>query len=192
MSVDASVGSSAPAGVPVSAGKSGLVRAVPGMLRDEAAPSFEAVFHGSYTRLVRSISVACGNPELAADLVQQAFMQLWADWARVSRYASPSAWVTRVAVSRLRDHQRSLRHLASALLRLEREPQPSPPVDGLDSRMSEALAHLPLRQRIAVVLFYVDDRSTAEVATIMGVSEGTVKRHLFRAREALRSVLKES
>jgi RNA polymerase sigma-70 factor (ECF subfamily) len=187
MSVDARVGSPSAglparagllghAGLPARAGKSGLVRTVPGKLEEEASPSFEAVFHGCYTRLVRSISVACGNPELAADLVQQAFMQLWADWARVSRYASPSAWVTRVAVSRLRDHQRSLRHLASALLRLEREPQPTPPADGLDSRMSEALAHLPLRQRIAVVLFYVDDRSTAEVATIMGVSEGKIGR----------------
>ena len=58
--------------------------------------------------------------------------------------------------------------------------------------ITAALALLPLRQRLAVVLYYLDDRSISQVASLMGVSEGTVNRHLFRAREALRSYLKEA
>ncbi len=171
----------------------GWVGVMPGKATAEVPASFEAVYRAQFPRLVRSLEVACGNREVAADLVQQAFMQLWADWARVSRFESPSAWVTRVAVSRLRDHYRSIRHLASALLRLEREPQSSPAAAGGEGdTLRAALARLPLRQRIAVVLYYLDDRSIADVAVIMGVSEGTVKRHLFRAREVLRSAMKES
>jgi RNA polymerase sigma-70 factor, ECF subfamily len=152
---------------------------------------FEAVFHNYYRRLVRSLTVACGNEDLAADVVQQAFVQLWASWPRISRYESPATWVARVAISRLRDHERSVRRLAAALLRLERNRDPGRlgPSDHLD--ITAALARLPLRQRLAVVLYYLDDRSISQVASLMGVSEGTVNRHLFRAREALRSYLKE-
>ena len=151
--------------------------------------SFELVFQGHYRRLVRSLALACGNQELAADLVQQAFVQLWASWPQVSRYESPANWVGRVAISRLQDHRRSIRRLAGALLRLEVQPEPAggSPGDHLD--ITAALARLPLRQRLAIVLHYLDDRSIPDVASLMGVSEGTVNRHLFRAREALRSYL---
>ena len=153
---------------------------------------FEAVFQKHYRRLVRSIALACGNEDLAADLVQQAFVQLWASWPRISRYESPATWVARVAISRLRDHQRSVRRLAAALLRLGGQASSTSvsPADHLD--ITAALAQLPLRQRLAVVLYYFDDRSISQVASLMEVSEGTVNRHLFRAREALRSYLKEA
>ena len=153
---------------------------------------FEAVFHNHYRRLVRSLALACGDEDLAADMVQQAFVQLWASWSRISRYESPATWVDRVAISRLRDHQRSVRRLAAALLRLERNRDSDilSPSDHPD--ITAALARLPLRQRLAVVLYYLDDRSISQVASLMGVSEGTVNRHLFRAREALRSYLEEA
>ena len=187
------MGAGAEGGSPARDVARGLVGVVSGKASAEVPAGFDAVYRAQYPRLVRSFTAACGSREVAADLVQHAFMQLWADWPRVSRYESPSAWVTRAAISRLRDHYRSLRHLASALLRLEREPQPSPSATGGEGdALRDALARLPLRQRIAVVLYYLDDRSVADVAAIMGVSEGTVKRHLFRARELLRSALKES
>ena len=170
----------------------GLVGVTSGRALEGTNAGFEAVYRAQYARLVRTLEVACGSRETAADLVQQAFMQLWAEWPRVSRYESPAAWVTRVAVSRLRDHYRSVRRLATALLRLEREPESAPTPEPQSDALRAALARLPLRRRIAVVLYYVNDRSTAEVAAIMGVSEGTVKRHLYRAREVLRSALEES
>lgn len=153
---------------------------------------FELVFHNHYRRLVRSLAVACGNEDLAADVVQQAFVQLWANWSRISRYESPAGWVARVAISRLRDHQRSVRRLASALLRLGRQSDLDGASPGERLEITAALARLPLRQRLAVVLYYLDDRPIAQVASLMGVSEGTVNRHLFRAREVLRSYLEEA
>ena len=50
-----------------------------------------------------------------------------------------------------------------------------------------AVRELPEQQRFAVVLYYVEDRSVAEVADILQCSEGSVKTHLSRARAASRA-----
>ena len=55
----------------------------------------------------------------------------------------------------------------------------------------EALLRLPLRQRTAVVLRFYEDRSERETAAILGVSPGTVKTHVHRALEQLRTLLEE-
>lgn len=53
----------------------------------------------------------------------------------------------------------------------------------------DALWRLPMRQRAAAFLFYWEDRSVADVAELMGVSDGTVKRYLHNARQRLRRSL---
>ncbi|MGE5211258.1 MAG: RNA polymerase sigma factor, partial [Acidobacteriota bacterium] len=58
-----------------------------------------------------------------------------------------------------------------------------------DSSVPELLAVLPARQREVATLYYVDDRSVAEIAAILEIDEGTVKSHLSTARERLRAVI---
>lgn len=53
----------------------------------------------------------------------------------------------------------------------------------------DALWRLPVRQRAATILFYWEDRPVAEIAELMGVSTGTVKRHLHNARQRLKRSL---
>ena len=50
---------------------------------------------------------------------------------------------------------------------------------------------LPQDQREAVVLFYYEDLPTEEIARILGTTPGAVRVRLSRAREKLRSILKE-
>jgi DNA-directed RNA polymerase specialized sigma24 family protein len=65
---------------------------------------------------------------------------------------------------------------------------PSPPdADAVDVRL--ALAALPRRQREAIVLRYFLDLDVREVASVMGIGEGTAKSTLARARGALASRL---
>ena len=57
--------------------------------------------------------------------------------------------------------------------------------------VTQAVLSLPARYRIPVHLYYYEGYSVAEVAGLLGKSQGTVKSRLFRARELLRDKLKE-
>ena len=57
--------------------------------------------------------------------------------------------------------------------------------------LPQAVQTLPRDQREAVVLFYYEDLPTEEIARIVGTSPGAVRVRLSRAREKLRSILKE-
>lgn len=59
------------------------------------------------------------------------------------------------------------------------------------SRISEALRTLPARQREAFTLRVLEELDVADTARAMGCSEGSVKTHLSRAREALQRQLEE-
>ena len=149
----------------------------------------ELLFHRHYRDLVGALAVAAGSRELAADAVQDAFLELCRRWDRIANYDKPEAWLMRVAVNKLRSEQRSLRRRAALLLRVKEWPEESAPVVSL--AVSEAFRRLPARQRLACSLFYILDLSLEEVAETMGISSGAVGSHLNRARTALRPLLKE-
>ena len=139
--------------------------------------------------MVRSLTVACGDAEVAADCVQDAFMRAYARWRRVSRLDDPPGWIRHVAVNRMRDHFRKTTHGRAAFERLDAQaittsPAPAPPSD-----LAALLARLPPQQRIAAALFYVEDLDVHQVASAMQLSDGAVKYHLHAARQTLRGAL---
>jgi RNA polymerase sigma-70 factor (ECF subfamily) len=79
-----------------------------------------------------------------------------------------------------------LEHVAAAA-----RDDPAKEVGALDlgDRLREALATLPERQRLAVVLFDAEGYPQAEIASMLGIPEGTVKSDVFHGRRALRKVL---
>ena len=72
-------------------------------------------------------------------------------------------------------------------------PDPSRSHDSREAwtRISDALAALPARQREAFTLRVLEELDVADTARVMGCSEGSVKTHLSRAREALQKQLEE-
>ena len=172
----------------VSAPSDVVVDRTAGVGSGAAVAHFDELFRTHYDRLVRSLTVVCGDRERAADAVQEAFVKAHVRWRRIGRYDDPVGWVRRVAINQLRDEHRRAGRRRLALTRLAARPPAAGPPDEPDE-LGRLLAELPRQQRVATALFYVDGISVAEIAGALGVAEGTVKSHLHDARRRLRAVL---
>jgi len=155
--------------------------------------SFDAFFRAEHRRLAALATVLCGDRETGCDLAQEALVRAYKEWDKVGGLERPGAWTRRVVVNLARDHarhrtvqRRRLPELAGRQARLVA-------VDDAphDAEFWAAVATLPDRQRTAVALFYVGDRSVGHVADEMGIAEGSVKTTLHQARKRLRRLLTE-
>lgn len=146
---------------------------------------FAGFFEAEYPALIRSTYLIVRDREQARDIAQDAFVQLFTRWRRISRYERPDAWVRRVAI---RMAVRAVRRERQRR-RLEHELDTAPVSGPLDLDVLRAVAKLPGAQRAAVVLFYFEDRPVAEIAEILACSEVTAKVHLHRARKRLAELL---
>jgi len=155
----------------------------------DRALDFDDTFRRCYGPMVRSLAVAAGDREVAADCVQDAFTRAYVRWSRVSRLEDPVGWIRHVAVNRMRDHFRRAARGRRALTRLEGRAEVVAAAPSEPSELAALLAALPEQQRIAAALFYVEDLSVAEVAHAMQLSDGAVKYHLHAARQSLRDTL---
>ena len=152
--------------------------------RDDA---FTAFFRAEYPGLVRTLYLVTRDKEQARDVAQEAFIQLFARWRRISHYDRPDAWVRRVGI---RMAVRASRR-EQIRPRLERELDFATFPKPVDLDVLRAVRELPSSQRAAVALFYLEDRPVSEVAEILSCSEMTAKVHLHRARKRLAELIGE-
>lgn len=145
----------------------------------------ESLFRTHHGRLVRALTVACGDEQRAADAVQHAFIKAHLKWRSIMNYDDPVGWIRRVAINRIRDEHRSDVRKRRVIERLAAEPAPDTQTPELDE-VAALLAGLPRQQRLSLALYYIDGQSVAEVASTLKISEGTVKFHLHQGRNALR------
>src|SRR5262249_7531321 len=104
----------------------------------------------------------------------------------ISGYDEPGAWVRRVAInlamSRLRRGARELR----ALTRLAGRRADDWHMPEESREFWAAVRALPRQQAVVLTLHYYADLPVADIATVLGLAEGTVKAHLHKGRDALR------
>lgn len=155
-------------------------------------------------RAFRFAELALRQRDDALDAVQDAMLKMLA-----YRNHSPSEWQPlfwSILRNRITDVQRRglfrLRWLLPGTTDAEGEaidwadeanPDPSRNHDGQEAwaRIRLALRGLPARQREAFTLRVLEELDVAQTAQVMGCSEGSVKTHLSRAREALQKQLEE-
>ena len=150
------------------------------------ATDVTTLFNLHYARLVRSLTVICGNSEEAADAVQDAFVKAHLKWRKIGTYDDPVGWIRRVAINKVRDGHRSRVRRDRAVERLGYEVKLTSEQPDI-SEVAELLSTLPKQQRAAAAMFYVEQLSVVEIAAALKVSEGAVKFHLHQAREKLRA-----
>ena len=143
--------------------------------------TFDLFFDENYEPVRRSLAVAFGDPVVAEELAQDAFTRALANWRRVSCMERPAGWVYIVALRAGRRRRGVKPSVAVA------EATAPDIADGVarDVALTEAIARLPERQRVALVLRYRADLPLADVASAMGCAVGTVKSTLHAALERL-------
>jgi RNA polymerase sigma-70 factor (sigma-E family) len=159
---------------------------------DEAVTAdrtLEAVFRDHHAALVRLAFVLTGDRALADDLVQDAFVR----FQRARAWPAPDAeraYLRRTVVNLSHGHHRHLavvRRWADHDRALDAAPAADTGAEDHERRalVAGAVRRLPPRQRDCVVLHYYVGLSDAEIAGDLGISAGSVKTHLHRARAAL-------
>ncbi len=152
--------------------------------------SLHELYDASYGRLVLQLFALCGDQADAEDAVQEAFVKAIGQGRSFDRVQNPEAWLRTVALN----HQRnSWRHAKVARRFVTTVPgrQTGPELGPDHVAVVQALAGLDPDQRRVVVLYYLADLGTAEIADELNVPEGTVKSRLSRGRDRLAPLLDE-
>jgi RNA polymerase sigma-70 factor (sigma-E family) len=146
-------------------------------------------------QLYRSAYLLTTSPHSAEDLLQTTLAKSYSAWGRVRRADDPVAYVHGVLIKTFLSERRkrSSGELPVAepglLGRLDRAATPSDPTDRV--ALMTALARLAPLDRAVVVLRFWEDRSVAQTAADLDLSEAAVKNRSLRALRTLRELLAE-
>lgn len=144
---------------------------------------------GQWPSLVRYATLLCGDPVEAEDLVQSALVRVALRWPFVRDKDNPDGYVKRAILhGQINRWRRVGRYeVVSVVPDVVVEDRTSSVAD--HDAIRRGLAALPARQRAVLVLRYLDDRSEAETAALLGCSVGTVKSQTHKGLAKLREIV---
>lgn len=148
-------------------------------------------------RLLRYVTRVLGgsgdSPEAARDVVQDTWIGAIRGLRRLRDPAQFPAWIYGIATRKCADAIRANTRRRRLDARLAVDGDASRSVTSLASEeridVATAIRGLPPIHRAAVHLFYGEELSVEEIASVLGVPAGTVKSRLHHAREALKRQL---
>lgn len=157
--------------------------------RDEGA--FEQLVRRHTSALYHGALRTTGSPQLAEEVVQDAWMSAWLHLAGFREQSAVRTWLVRIvttkALNALRRPQRTvaLDAVPAALTASDGGPERQAELRERAAAVRLAVAALPARQRQAVVLRDLEGLSYEEVAQVLDCSVASVKSALHRGRGAL-------
>ena len=157
-------------------------------------PAFEELLRRYEGKVYRLCCALLRDRTQAEDAAQESLVRVWKALDRYDGRASMSSWIYAITRNRCLtalERRRTLESLES--WSEDAEPGSSTTAEPDDGRMDQLLGlveSLPERLRRVLVLYYFQERSVSEVASMLGCPEGTVNTTLFRARAALAETLK--
>lgn len=162
--------------------------------RDEAATFVEGLFARHHAEIHAYLLRMVRDPELAADLAQDAFVKAYRNYDTLEKPENARAWLYQIAHRVALDEIRRRKIIRFLPWTGEsRGAVPSAEHAVMDARLSgdlqRALARIPERQRAALLLAELHDLTGLELAAALGVSHVAARALLTRARESLRQAL---
>jgi RNA polymerase sigma-70 factor (ECF subfamily) len=162
--------------------------------QDEASVFVETLFGKHHTEIYAYLLRMLREPELAADLTQDAFIKAYRNYDTLEKPENARAWLYQIAHRVALDEIRR-RKIIRFFPWTGESPGSAPSAEHLvmegrlSGEMQRALARLPERQRAALLLAELHDLTGLELAAALGVSHVAARALLTRARESLRQAL---
>jgi RNA polymerase sigma-70 factor (ECF subfamily) len=154
--------------------------------------AFETLAAGNHPRLFRVAHGILGDPHLAEDATQQAFLDIWRNIARLRDPAKFEGWSYRLLVHACyAEAKRKPDWVQYSDMPTGHEPTVGETYASVveRDRLGRAFARLSLDHRSVIVLRYLLDMTPERIAEVLGIPRRTVYSRLKRAMPALRSAL---
>ena len=147
-----------------------------------------AVYHLAY-RTVR-------DPDEARDVAQEAFFKAYRSLKTFKPGAKFSTWIFAIAYHACCDRLHRRKRYSNEPFPDRADAAPGPEATTVASdearRLRAAIDRLPEKYRTVITLYHLQGKQYEEIAIVLGVPLGTVKTHLFRAKERLRTLLTDT
>lgn len=152
------------------------------------------------TAVVNAALSVCNNRELARDAAQDAFVTAWMKLANLSDGTKYGAWTCRIArncalqlLTRYRYYTGEIstddEEVAYRMAAKEADPAERTTQHAENKLLHEAIGTLSEKVRQIIRLYYLENHSIDEIAEMLGVTSGTVKRQLWDGRRKIRKEL---
>jgi len=178
--------------------------ALAGQARSDDADDFDSLVRLHRPRIYRFLLASLRNRETAENLTQDCFVKAYQAREQFRGASSIGTWFMHIAANLVRHHESSSRlkfwrrslasdadvaEIGSAIADHQQSPEQQALVREQVQAIWNAAAQLPPRQRTVFLLRFVEDMDLLEIAEVTGMKEGTVKAHLFRALQSVRTRL---
>lgn len=159
---------------------------------------FISYLESNQESLRRFLIVLChGDKMTADDIAQDAMLKAWMKISSFDEKSKFSTWIFKIAYNTYLDFQKSSWRKNNESLdeNVDNErftSEYSADKSFLNDKLYAAIGKLPIGERSAVLLYYLEEKPIKEISKILEMPQSTIMSHLFRARKHLKSLLKNN
>jgi RNA polymerase sigma-70 factor (ECF subfamily) len=152
-----------------------------------------ALYDRHAARVYRLAYRMCGDRDLASDLTQDVFVRVFRQLGQFRGESAFTTWLHRVAVTTCLNTLRKVKRFRVREVDLDDAHEHSTKAPDRDpvlhAALTTAIEALPESLRIALVMHAIEGYTHVEIASALGIAEGTSKSRVFEARAKLREML---
>lgn len=159
------------------------------------AEAFGQLYDLHINRVYRHIYYRVGDKEESEDLTQQVFIKAWKAIGRYKKTTSPFlAWLMRISHNLVIDFYRSKKEtdyldIEIAATDLDSNPERLAETNFNQKQIRKTILQLPDEQQQVIMMRFIEGFAYAEIASVLGKSEGAIRVIQYRALKKMRSIM---